>query len=134
MMIYQYELKTFKCASPDPRSLRSACPDSSVRSAGPAPGGSGPTAAAAAARSPHLDCTPENRASRQQQFSIQEMKYVLLFVLAMHAGIFPLVLTRAWKEDTEKTPRRPSMLLDGRLATARRPLGFGSSLPCRLDR
>lgn len=44
------------------------------------------------------------------------------------------VLTRAWKEDTEKTPRRPSMLLEGRLATARRLLGLGSSLPCRLDR
>lgn len=43
-------------------------------------------------------------------------------------------LTRAWKEDTEKMPRRLSAILDGRLATARRLLGFGSSLPCRLAR
>lgn len=46
----------------------------------------------------------------------------------------PWVPTRAWKEDTEKTPSRPSVVLDGRLATASRLFGLGSSEPCRLDR
>lgn len=42
--------------------------------------------------------------------------------------------TRAWKDDTEKMPRRPMDSLVGREATASRRFGFGSSPPCRLER
>lgn len=80
-----------------------------------------------ASTSPHLDCTPDNRV-RRCRFCLH------LSVVKMCKRTLSVFHTSAWKEDTEKTPRRPSMLLEGRLATARRLLGFGSSLPCRLDR
>lgn len=44
-----------------------------------------------------------------------------------------MLITRAWKEDTEK-PRRPMESLVEREATERRGLGLGSSSPCRLHK
>lgn len=43
------------------------------------------------------------------------------------------LITRAWKEDTEK-PRRPMESLVEREATERRGFGLGSSSPCRLHK
>ena len=112
-----------------PCCISSERPESSERTAGPAssccrfPLTESDSAASA---SPRLCCTPEDRQDVQgQRHSLSHLLFHLLLVS---------VVTRAWKEDTEKTPRRPSMLLEGRLVTARRLLGFGSSLPCRLDR
>lgn len=44
------------------------------------------------------------------------------------------ILTSAWKEETEKIPRRASAALVGRLAVASRLLGLGNSPPCKLAR
>lgn len=43
------------------------------------------------------------------------------------------LITKAWKEDTEK-PRRPMESLVEREATERRGFGLGSSSPCRLHK
>lgn len=105
-----------------PCCVSSVCPEPSGRKTDPSSCWVLLTESGSSASS-RLDCTPEDRPKVRPSQSP-----------TMHLDMLVAVLTRAWKEDTEKTPRRPSMLLEGRLATARRLLGFGSSLPCRLDR
>lgn len=111
-----------------PRCVCSVHPEPSERTAGPASCGVLPTESDTdASTSPRPDCTPEERREVRREIHRSQSEDGGRVSTAA-------VLTRAWKEDTEKTPRRPSMLLEGRLATARRLLGLGSSLPCRLDR